>query len=162
MIKKFENYKNKRPGFYHDNHKDIYYNDITNKPLNGIGQNGTYVIWCKNGKLHREDGPACNFGAGPEWFINGKRHRLDGPAIIHAEYFKPTGRISFYINDVLYTETVWKDKVYEMLLNNPSLLYKMEVNEWTEDIIKKFKEETDYKDLKDEEKDDINDIFNVI
>jgi hypothetical protein len=40
----------------------------------------------KNGKLHKEDGPAiiwkyhvCSRKA--EWFLNGKRHRVGGPAI---------------------------------------------------------------------------------
>jgi len=32
--------------------------------------------------LHREDGPAIEWGDGSKmWFVNGKRHRLDGPAI---------------------------------------------------------------------------------
>ena len=34
-----------------------------------------------NGKLHREDGPACEFANGTKaWLLNGKRHREDGPA----------------------------------------------------------------------------------
>lgn len=36
----------------------------------------------KNGRLHREDGPAVIWEDGDqEWFINGVLHRLDGPAI---------------------------------------------------------------------------------
>ena len=33
-------------------------------------------------KLHREDGPACEYADGTKcWYLNGKRHRTDGPAI---------------------------------------------------------------------------------
>lgn len=41
------------------------------------------IIWYKNDKYHREDGPAviyCNF-AGEEWYYEGILHRVDGPAI---------------------------------------------------------------------------------
>jgi hypothetical protein len=35
-----------------------------------------------NGKLHRTDGPACEYANGTKyWYIDGKRHRTDGPAI---------------------------------------------------------------------------------
>ena len=38
--------------------------------------------WYKEGKLHREDGPAIEWADGLKyWFIEGKLHRLDGPAI---------------------------------------------------------------------------------
>jgi hypothetical protein len=74
--------------------------------LNGkvIKENGS-VVWYKDDKLHREDGPTverldgykawyldnilhrlddpaveCANGDG-EWWLNGKRHRIDGPAI---------------------------------------------------------------------------------
>ena len=37
--------------------------------------------WQALGKLHREDGPAVEWGCGDkDWYINGKRHRVDGPA----------------------------------------------------------------------------------
>ena len=37
--------------------------------------------WFLNGKLHREDGPACEYSDGSkEWWLNGRRHREDGPA----------------------------------------------------------------------------------
>jgi hypothetical protein len=39
-------------------------------------------FWYLNGKLHREDGPACEYANGEkEWFLNGKLHREDGPAV---------------------------------------------------------------------------------
>ena len=38
--------------------------------------------WYKNGKLHREDGPAGEYANGDKyWYKNGKQHREDGPAI---------------------------------------------------------------------------------
>ncbi|HNC55237.1 MAG TPA: hypothetical protein PLP33_07325 [Leptospiraceae bacterium] len=38
--------------------------------------------WYKEGKLHREGGPAVEYPIGTKlWFKEGKRHRLDGPAI---------------------------------------------------------------------------------
>ena len=37
--------------------------------------------WYKEGKLHRENGPAVELERGQkEWWIEGKRHRTDGPA----------------------------------------------------------------------------------
>lgn len=40
--------------------------------------------WFINGKRHREDGPAVVYSNGKkEWWVNGKRHREDGPAVIH-------------------------------------------------------------------------------
>ena len=42
--------------------------------------------WCLNDKLHREDGPAIEFGDGSKWwFLNGKFHREDGPAVEYAD-----------------------------------------------------------------------------
>ena len=40
--------------------------------------------WRKDGKLHREDGPAVEWDNGSEeWYINDIRHRLDGPAVTY-------------------------------------------------------------------------------
>jgi hypothetical protein len=51
-----------------------------------------------NGKLHREDGPAIEYGNGDKfWYINGKRHREDGPAV---EY--DNGDKYWYINGKLH------------------------------------------------------------
>lgn len=42
--------------------------------------------WFINGKLHRVDGPAVEGADGQrEWWVNGLRHREDGPAVINAE-----------------------------------------------------------------------------
>ena len=40
------------------------------------------VIYYKDGKKHREDGPAVEMKDGSrQWFINGNLHREDGPAV---------------------------------------------------------------------------------
>jgi len=47
--------------------------------------------WYFNGKLHREDGPAIEYSNRVEkWYFKGKLHRLDGPAIIR---YKPHNKI---------------------------------------------------------------------
>jgi len=44
------------------------------------------AMWFLGGKLHREDGPACEFVNGyKEWYLNGELHREDGPAIEWAD-----------------------------------------------------------------------------
>ena len=47
--------------------------------------------WYIHGRLHRADGPAMDGPLGQGWYCNGKRHRDDGPAIIFAD-----GRILWY------------------------------------------------------------------
>lgn len=43
---------------------------------------GDIVTYIKNGKFHREDGPAIEHGDGSQfWYENGLVHRDDGPAI---------------------------------------------------------------------------------
>jgi large subunit ribosomal protein L20 len=40
--------------------------------------------WYKEGKYHREDGPAVEWANGnKEWWFEGELHRLDGPAFEH-------------------------------------------------------------------------------
>lgn len=39
------------------------------------------VMWTRNGRPHREGGPAIEKSDGSRvWYLNGKRHREDGPA----------------------------------------------------------------------------------
>ena len=55
-------------------------------------ENGPAVVfsdgtkhWFKEGNLHREDGPACEWSDGTKhWYKEGKRHRENGPAV---EYY---------------------------------------------------------------------------
>ncbi len=47
-----------------------------------IDEEGEAVIWCLNGRPHREDGPAYIGATGTrQWWINNQPHRTDGPAI---------------------------------------------------------------------------------
>lgn len=63
--------------------------------------------WYKNGKRHREDGPAVVFVDGTEyWYKNGKRHNDNGPAIVH-----PNGSKSWFKNGQRHNE------------NGPAIIY---------------------------------------
>ena len=56
--------------------------------------------WWLNGKLHREDGPACEWGDGSKcWFLNRNLHREDGPAIEYANGVK-----QWFLNGEFYSE----------------------------------------------------------
>lgn len=42
--------------------------------------------WYQNGRLHRDDGPAViHYNGTKEWYQNGRLHRDDGPAVINAD-----------------------------------------------------------------------------
>jgi len=61
----------------------------------------------KEGKIHREDGPACEHISGrKEWWIEGKLHREDGPAI---EYSNWNGR--FYLEGKWYKQINLNDYI---------------------------------------------------
>jgi hypothetical protein len=58
----------------------------------------------KNGKHHRENGPAIEWVAGNKcWYINGKHHRENGPAIEWAD-----GSKEWFLNGRIYLEHEWK------------------------------------------------------
>jgi len=64
-----------------------------------VDNDGTIEWYLKN-KLHREDGPAIEFGDGTKgWYLNGQCHREDGPAIEYA-----SGTKSWYLNGKLHRE----------------------------------------------------------
>ena len=66
--------------------------------------------WFKDGKLHREDGPAVIESDGSEyWHKDGKFHREDGPAVIANNGIK-----DYYLNDNLI-----KEEDYLKVLNCP-------------------------------------------
>ena len=70
-----------------------------------VSDNGDRYWWL-NGKLHREDGPACEYAGGTRcWYLNGKRHREDGPA---CEY--TSGAREWFLNGVQYTEEEFNKK----------------------------------------------------
>lgn len=64
--------------------------------MNGYGVTITSrkIIWTKNGKIHRSDGPAVeSIDGGCKWYRNGLPHRRDGPAEITS-----TGKMLYYID----------------------------------------------------------------
>ena len=66
-------------------------------PENGLFSfgDGTFSWW-KNGKIHRDDGPAIEGVSGAKsWYQNGKLHRDDGPAIEFAD-----GTFAYYFEDI--------------------------------------------------------------
>ena len=81
--------------------KTIKVNPGDSIPVNftGIAEypNGT-KCWHKEGKLHREDGPAIEFASGTKyWYKEGKYHRLDGPAVEYSD-----GTKEWWIEDNFY------------------------------------------------------------
>ena len=57
-------------------------------------------FWYLKGKLHREDGPACEWASGTKWwYLNDKLHREDGPASEWAD-----GSKYWYLNDEKLSE----------------------------------------------------------
>jgi hypothetical protein len=57
----------------------------------------------RNGKYHREDGPAVVWVGGPnEWFYNGTRHRIDGPAVVW-----PNGELCWCLYGRSYSFDDW-------------------------------------------------------
>ena len=59
--------------------------------------------------IHREDGPAIEYGDGTKsWVLNDKYHRMDGPAIEYAN-----GRRMWYINNVFIFEISERGDIYK-------------------------------------------------
>jgi hypothetical protein len=70
--------------------------------------------WYKDGKYHREDGPAIEDRNGNEWWLkNGSYHRIGGPAV---EYH--TGRKEYWLYGKRY-----KESDYNKWMSNLPLLY---------------------------------------
>lgn len=56
---------------------------MSNDLEDGLNIRTDDIVWMKNGKVHREDGPAIEHQSGySAWYFEGRKHRLDGPAII--------------------------------------------------------------------------------
>ena len=67
-------------------------------------------IWYKQGKWHREDGPAKTWADGDgEWWVEGKLHREDGPACEYAN-----GDKNWYLEGREYSEKDWNAKIQEL------------------------------------------------
>lgn len=57
-----------------------------------------HKFWYKENKLHRDDGPVIEWSDGEKnWYKEGKLHREDGPAIERAD-----GTKEYYLNDKIY------------------------------------------------------------
>jgi len=64
-------------------------------------------LWYRNGKRHREDGPAVEHADGSKaWYQNGKRHREDGPAVE-----SPSGTKWWWLHGEMMTEEEHKRRV---------------------------------------------------
>jgi hypothetical protein len=90
--------------------KTIKINSLLEIPENYTGiaesSNGN-KWWFKEGKYHREDGPAVEYPNGTKcWYKNGKLHREDGPA-----YDSPTGYKESWIEGKQYHPINLKDYV---------------------------------------------------
>ena len=71
--------------------------------------------WYRNGKLHRESGPALEYANGTKyWYLNGECHRESGPAIEWAN-----GDKFWYLNDKEYTESAYKAEISKRSTPNP-------------------------------------------
>jgi hypothetical protein len=57
------------------------------------------TAWYIHGRLHREDGSATDGPLGKGWYRNGKKHREDGPAVVLAD-----GRMEWYRNGGFHRE----------------------------------------------------------
>lgn len=116
------------------------------KRKDGRDETKYMVRWFKDGKLHREDGPAVEFKNGyvqgvsgyKEWCVNGKRHRIDGPAVeyeyenvVHREWWINGERhrldgpavewknlSQWWINDVQLTEENFNQWIEKIILKN--------------------------------------------
>ena len=69
------------------------------------------IRYYKDGALHRQDGPACEYPNGScVWFLNGKLHKEDGPAVKAKNNYK-----EYYYNDAWYSniesDDEWVEKV---------------------------------------------------
>ena len=60
-----------------------------------VSLNDVTIVWYKDDKIHREDGPAMIHPNGAvTWYLNDKVHREYGPAMIH-----PDGSKVWYFNN---------------------------------------------------------------
>jgi hypothetical protein len=75
---------------------------MDNEPTLSINSLGDKTWWL-NGRLHRVDGPAIEFGDGTKsWFWHGRYHRVDGPAV---EFI--SGGKQWWLDNNIYTFDDW-------------------------------------------------------
>ncbi len=69
--------------------------------------------WYKNDELHREDGPAVEWANGDKaWYRDGKRHREDGPAAEYAD-----GRKEWWVDGKWCTEEDYETALFAYRIN---------------------------------------------
>ena len=101
-----------------------------NKLRNGKYREHETFKWYKDGKLHREDGPAVIWDSGhKEWYQNGVLHREDGPA-----FEGKNGTQTWYLKGVQYTEEEFKNWESKRFLNE-----KLQNNLAEKSAVKKMK-----------------------
>lgn len=86
---------------YNDETGVIFYKDGKAHRIDGpaIQWNNGNKYWKVNGEFHRLDGAAKEYADGEKhWYVNGKLHRLDGPAIEFED-----GVVEYYIDDKEYS-----------------------------------------------------------
>ena len=86
-----------------------------------------YKVWYQNGLMHREDGPAIEYiDGGKSWYYKGKKHRVGGPAVERTDGGLP----EWWVNGeqistpvVVGTETFLQlEKIVELSLRSASLI----------------------------------------
>ncbi len=88
-------------------------------------------VWWKDGKIHREDGPAVIWPDGTQrWYKDGKLHREDGPAVIYSY-----GTKEWYLNGKNVTDDIiiWaKDRNIDLnnLSDDDKIILKIEIKMW--------------------------------
>lgn len=84
---------------------------------------GTKVYYNENNDMHRLDGPAFIHHNGyKEWWKDGKFHREDGPAIIRCKYDNFSPKYEWWINDERLSEE--KEKLLNIWYENKHTNYK--------------------------------------
>ena len=100
--------------------------------------------WCRNGNLHREDGPAVEFADGAKcWWLYGKPHRVDGPAFeevngtkewwLNGKYHREDGPAREYANG---TKEWW---VNDIRISKEEFTNKVKNKKFTTDEIESLK-----------------------
>ncbi len=86
----------------------------------------------RNGKLHREDGPAIDYSEkGPDaevkgfWYLNGLRHRTDGPAAVGTS--KHDSKEWF-----LHGKMMSAEQHFESLTDEEKAVAIWKINEWVD------------------------------
>jgi hypothetical protein len=66
-----------------------------------------HMEWYRCGDRHRLDGPAVTDPNGSKlWFKNGVRHREDGPAVIYSNGIK-----QWFLNGIFLTKEEWWERI---------------------------------------------------